>query len=381
MQCDSGAAVYEFFAGGGLVRAGLGPAWTVTFANDIDAAKARAYRAAYPGGPFHEGDIWALSAGDLPGRAALAWASFPCQDLSLAGARGGLEAPRSGAFFGFWRLMEQLAADRRSPSLIALENVVGLFSSRGGGDLAIICDRLAQAGYWIGALEIDAALFVPQSRPRAFVIASASAPPAHLSAPGPQAPFHSPALIAAVNQLPQPTRARWVWWRLEAPPKRNTQLEQMVDLSDTAGWSAPAKTAALIGLMHPRHQALLAQLQAGRGRHVGALFRRIRIEDGVRRQRAEPRFDGLAGCLRTPAGGSSRQTLIVVDRGAVKTRLISPVEAARLMGAPEDYPLPAGTTAALKLFGDGVAAPVVRWLSAHLLEPLLQGQDATAEAA
>jgi DNA (cytosine-5)-methyltransferase 1 len=171
-----------------------------------------------------------------------------------------------------------------------------------------------------------------------------------------------------------------VWWRLEAPPKRNSQLEHIVDLGPNAGWSAPPKTAALIGLMHPRHRAQIERFKADGGLQVGALFRRIRIENGVRVQRAEPRFDGLAGCLRTPAGGSSRQTLIVIDNGEVKTRLINPAEAARLMGAPDDYPIPAGFTEALKLFGDGVAAPVVRWLSSELLEPLL-GVGAHARAA
>jgi len=66
MQCDSGAAVYEFFAGGGLARIGLGTAWRVTFANDRDAAKACAYRAAFGDDHMHEGDVWDLTPDDLP---------------------------------------------------------------------------------------------------------------------------------------------------------------------------------------------------------------------------------------------------------------------------------------------------------------------------
>ncbi|HEX7758009.1 MAG TPA: DNA cytosine methyltransferase, partial [Caulobacteraceae bacterium] len=76
-------------------------------------------------------------------------------------------------------------------------------------------------------------------------------------------------------------------------------------------------------------------------------------------------------CLRTPRGGSSRQTLLVVQDGAVRSRLISPREAARLMGLPETYHLPQKTTAALMVAGDGVAVPVVRWLAQTVLEPLL----------
>jgi DNA (cytosine-5)-methyltransferase 1 len=104
---------------------------------------------------------------------------------------------------------------------------------------------------------------------------------------------------------------------------------------------------------------------------AGALYRRTRVENGVRRQRAEVRFDGLAGCLRTPAGGSSRQSLLLVEGAAIRSRLLTAREAARLMGLPDDYRLPASYNAAYKLAGDGVAVPVVRWLAAKLLEPLL----------
>ena len=104
---------------------------------------------------------------------------------------------------------------------------------------------------------------------------------------------------------------------------------------------------------------------------VGALYRRTRRDaEGARVQRAEVRFDGVAGCLRTPAGGSSRQSLLVVEKGRIRARLLSGREAARLMGLPEDYRLPTGYTDAYHLLGDGVAAPVVRFLAQHLLEPL-----------
>ncbi|HEY9217305.1 MAG TPA: DNA cytosine methyltransferase, partial [Phenylobacterium sp.] len=109
-----------------------------------------------------------------------------------------------------------------------------------------------------------------------------------------------------------------------------------------------------------------------------ALFRRMRIEDGVRVQRAEVRFDGMCGCLRTPRGGSSRQTLIVVEAGQVRSRLISAREAARLMGLPDTYALPKGLNAALHVAGDGVAVPAVRWLAHHILEPLLAPAPAIA---
>jgi len=368
MQRDSGAPLYEFFAGGGLARLGLEPDFACVFANDIDPAKAAAYRAAFNDDHMRAGDIWSLAAANLPGQAALAWASFPCQDLSLAGARRGLAAPRSGAFWGFHRLIEKLQAERRAPDILALENVSGLLSSHGGADFAALVHALDDLGYRVGALEIDAALFTPQSRPRLFVIAARN-PPAALVSAGPNAPFHSPALRAVVARLPDGLRKRFVWWRLDAPPKRNTRLADVLD-DASAEWDAPEKTAKLIAQMSPLQRARLDALQQSGRPEVGAVFRRIRIEHGERVQRAEARFDGVAGCLRTPAGGSSRQILLFVEGDQVRSRLLSPREAARLMGAPDHYPLPPGQTAALHLFGDAVCVPVVRWLSQNLLAPL-----------
>lgn len=380
MQRDSSASLYEFFAGGGLARLGLEPDFHCTFSNDIDPAKAAAYRSAFGGEDLKEGDIWTLTPGDLPGQAALAWASFPCQDLSLAGNRRGLAAPRSGAFWGFHRLIEKLAHEKRAPDILALENVTGLLSSHGGADFTALVHALDDLGYRVGALEIDAALFTPQSRPRLFVIAARRAP-AHLTASGPSEPFHSTALRNVVARMPEPLRKRFVWWRLEAPAKRNTRLADMLDDPPVGvEWQSQEQTQKLLGQMSELQRARVEALRESGRREVGAVFRRIRIEQGERVQRAEARFDGIAGCLRTPSGGSSRQMLLFVEGDSVRSRLLSPREAARLMGAPDDYPLPANQTAALHLFGDAVCAPVVRWLSQQLLAPLAGAASARKTA-
>lgn len=370
MQRDSGAPLYEFFAGGGLARLGLEPDFACVFANDIEPAKAAAYRAAFaPGEDMRQGDIWKLNSADLPGQAALAWASFPCQDLSLAGARRGLAAPRSGAFWGFHRLIEKLAHEGRAPDVLALENVTGLLSSHGGADFTALIHALDDLGYRVGALEIDAAHFTPQSRPRLFIIAGRNAPP-HLTASGPSEPFHSAALRGVVARMPESLRKHFVWWRLPAPPKRNTQLADLLDDEPGVAWQSEEQTARLLSQMSPLQLARVDALRESGRREVGAVFRRIRTERGERVQRAEARFDGIAGCLRTPAGGSSRQILLFIEGAEVRSRLLSPREAARLMGVPEHYPLPASQTAALHLVGDAVCVPVVRWLSQHLLAPL-----------
>ena len=120
----------------------------------------------------------------------------------------------------------------------------------------------------------------------------------------------------------------------------------------------------------PHRKKVEDALRVG-GHHIGTIYKRTRPNHrGEMAQRAEVRFDGISGCLRTPVGGSSRQTVIIVNKRGVRTRLLSPREAARLMGVPDNYPMPKGYNDAYHLFGDGVAVPVVAWLERHLLRPL-----------
>ncbi|MGE0045388.1 MAG: DNA cytosine methyltransferase [Hyphomonadaceae bacterium] len=370
MHRDSGAALYEFFAGGGLARAGLAPLFRCAFANDNDPAKAAAYEAAYGKGVFRLGDVWALEPGDIPGRAQLAWASFPCQDLSLAGARGGLNAPRSGAFWGFHRAISALAMEGRAPETLALENVCGLLTSRNGADFAALIAALDALGYRAGALEIDAAHFTPQSRPRLFIVATRARVPAHIVSDAPLAPFHSQAIRTAHAKLLDPLKRHWVWWRMPAPPARNTRLIDILEDDGAVQWNTDAQTKHLIAMMSALQFERLQTAKRAGTRVVGALFKRIRVENGEKVQRAEARFDGLAGCLRTPAGGSSRQALLVVEGERVRSRLVSPREAARLMGLPDDHPIPDNRNAALHLLGDAVCVPAVRFLGENILAPL-----------
>lgn len=369
---------YEFFAGGGMVRAGLGDGWRCLFANDFDAGKAAAYRANWDRAApsvLTCGDIRAVDARDLPGVADLAWASFPCQDLSLAGGGAGLDGARSGAFHPFWAIMKDLAAEGRAPRIVALENVTGALSSHGGADFDAICRAFAENGYRYGALVVDAALFVPQSRPRLFVIGVRDDIPlaaASLSA-SPVEPFHTRALQAAHARISATARNSWLWWSLPLPARRNTVFADLVE-DDPQGvrWHDPSETMKILGQMSPSNRAKVdAARRAGR-RMVGAVYRRTRVENGEKRQRAEVRFDDLAGCLRTPAGGSSRQLILIVDGDRIRSRLISARETARLMGLDEAYQLPQNYNAAYHLTGDGVAAPVVRHLAQHLFEPILK---------
>ena len=377
----------EFFAGGGMARLGLGDGWDCLWANDHDAAKCAAYRENFGGEDLHEGDVAEVPPSEVP-QADLAWASFPCQDLSLAGARRGMgvgAGSRSSVFWAFWFLIARMAREGRAPRVLAIENVVGLASANGSEDFATLTAALASVGYRWDAHVVDAAGFVPQSRPRLFVIAWQGEPPeGMLEEDGaPRSRALEAAFAAAAAMGGAEAKARRAL-RLPTPPGRNLQLGDIVEDDGAPRWRTAAETKAILRLMAPRHRARLeearAQAKAGGRRVAGTLYRRMRPAEAGRGngtvQRAEVRFD-IAGCLRTPAGGSSRQTLVICEPdGRVRLRLLSGREAARLMGLPDADRLPKGYTHAYKLAGDGVAVPAARWIAAHLLEPLLDHMDA-----
>ncbi len=365
---------YEFFAGGGMAKLGLGDSWKCLFANDFDPMKAKAYVANHGADHFHEGDVAKVEASQLPGYADLIWGSFPCQDLSLAGKGAGLAGERSGVFWSFWDLVKQLKVEGRAPKIVALENVFGLLSARRGGDFNAICEALAKEGYAIGAMVLDAAHFLPQSRPRVFIVGYLGEPPKMLTSALPDPTIHPERLRKARSALGKAAAANWVWWRMKMPAASNTALVDLIeDEPDGVAWHGVEETRRLLTMMTPLNLAKVQGAQLTRKKMVGAIYKRTRMDAaGVKHQRAEVRFDDLAGCLRTPGGGSSRQSIIVVKGNSVRSRLLSPREAARLMGLPEDYKLPAKYNDAYHLAGDGVAVDVVRHLRECLFEPLLR---------
>ncbi|MEX2473643.1 DNA cytosine methyltransferase, partial [Marinobacter sp.] len=350
---------YEFFAGGGMARAGLGQDWQCLFANDFDAKKAASYAENWGDEDMIHQDVANLTSDNLPGHADLAWASFPCQDLSLAGAGAGLQGKRSGTFWSFWKLMLQLKEESRAPRMIVLENVSGALTSHEGKDFSAICSALGSAGYQFGAVVANAVDFVPQSRPRLFIIAvdSSIAINSIVTSNGPLMPWHPRTLKEACLKVPQPHQSKWVWWNLPAPPHRQTAFSDLVEETPTGTrWHTEEETKKLLGMMSDLHLEKVKAAQHAGTKKVGTIYKRTRPDGkGGRIQRAEVRFDDVAGCLRTPAGGSSRQVIMVVERDSIRSRLLSTREAARLMGLPDTYKLPEKYNDAYRLAGDGVA--------------------------
>jgi DNA (cytosine-5)-methyltransferase 1 len=367
--------VYEFFSGGGLVRLGLGDRWRYLGSVDNDQRKITAYTENFGVEGVRHDDVRNIGPTDIPERPDLIWASFPCVDVSIAGSRDGLDGSSSGAFWPCWRTIRQLVDQGRGPHVIALENVRGLISSHGGKDFASVVGALCSAGYRVGAVLVDAALFLPQSRKRVFIVAvhSGVSIPAGLTVATPTSPFHTPDILRAAAALPAAVRKSWVWWSVPIPTPMTARLSDLIDTAtDNTVWHAATETQVLVDSMGIHDLRRLKAAQATDGPTIGTIY--VRMRPGVmgRSRTACVRTDGFASCLVTPAGRGSSQMIMAVEGDTVRTRYMSAAEGAKLMGIPETYRLPRAYNATFRIFGDGVAVPVVTHLARYLLEPLVE---------
>jgi DNA (cytosine-5)-methyltransferase 1 len=342
--------MHEFFAGSGLVAYGLKGMFAPVWSNDISKQKAAVYEANFESDHFELEDIKNVSGKNLP-YAHLSWASFPCQDLSLAGAIGGIRAERSGLVWEWLRVLDEIDSP---PKILLLENVSGLLSTNGGNNYRVLHLALTERGYKCGAILLNASYFVPQSRPRVFMIAVEQNCdiPDYLMDSKPNW-LHNKAAIDIGYSVPN-----WIWWKTDKPKSRPKQLEDVIEDS------VPFDKNNALHLIPEQHQAKLDE----KDEIYATGYRRMR--NG--RQRLELRFDGIAGCLRTPEGGSSKQYIIVKKNGETHARLLTVREAARLMGAPDSFILPGSYNDGYRAMGDAVAMPVARFIGEKLLTKIAE---------
>jgi DNA (cytosine-5)-methyltransferase 1 len=363
----------EFFAGIGLMRIGLEHGgWNIAFANDIDEDKWQMYQDHFGDtGEFIVGDVHNLKPAQVP-TVALATASFPCNDLSLAGARHGLAGAQSCAFWGFIDVLKAMKRERRLPPLVLLENVPGFLNSHGGRDFEDALLALNDLGYAVDALTIDAARFVPHSRRRLFVFGIKTRELVMLNDTPRfyESEVRPSALASFIVMHPD---INWRIRKLPPLPHRSKRLAAILeDLpANHQMWWSPKRAEYMLSQMSPKHRAQADTMIRGATIQYGTVFRRVRYGKSM----AELRTDGIAGCLRTPRGGSGRQILFVAGKGRFAVRLLTARECARLMGA-DDFTLKVALNQALFGFGDAVCVPVIQWIADNYLNPVWDAEFA-----
>jgi DNA (cytosine-5)-methyltransferase 1 len=307
--------------------------------------------------------------GDQVPEIQLAWASFPCTDLSLAGEREGLNGKESGTLWGFLRVLEEMRRIGKAPRLIVLENVVGWLTSHKGADFRAAIAALNVGGYRCDVLVIDAVHFVPQSRPRLFVVglrgeSTSMEPLARWGAFEPNA-IRPKAVVEYMAAHPQ---LNWGLIPLPTPPSRAQSLGELLEdvPEGSPYWWSQERVTRLLSQMSRRHRLTVEEAMRGKRTKMATVYRRVRPTGAM----AEVRGDGIAGCLRTPRGGSSRQIVLFMGHGAIRIRFMTPREYARLQGVSDAYRITVSDGQALFGFGDAVCVPAVEWLARHALNPL-----------
>lgn len=382
----------EFFAGIGLVQKGLDAGgWHCEYANDLDPKKREMYCAEFGESPkYHLEDIWNTESvlRHLTQRPFLATASFPCVDLSLAGNYRGFAGEKSSSYFGFLNVLKAMAP--RLPKVVMLENVVGFLTARGGADFRQAVTELAGLGYWIDAIALDAKSFVPQSRPRLFVFGfhhslRCSAIIRQRKNPVVGEPWQMAveqakgirpdALRRMFAQLELPTG--WATLNLSEPEQVKYDLISLIDLDQGEDWWDCDAVEKHYDMMSDLHRSRVNAFIAAGVTKVGTGYRRRRAEG----MRNEVRFDNVAGCLRTPKGGSARQIVVAVEQGKLRMRWMRPREYARLQGAGEfKFPHGMPTNQGLFGFGDAVCVPAIEWIDKNILSPVYEQSRRTIEA-
>lgn len=374
----------EFFAGVGLVREGLSfDDWECLWANDFSENKQDTYVRNYGDEHFVLADIWdVVKESDKLPEAFMYTASFPCTDLSVAGNRAGLAGAESGTVNALFEILDDKERTGSKPKIVMLENVKGFLTSNGGEDCKNTVRLLTQLGYFVDILEVDASYFTPQSRQRVFMIAveeniadqvmvmrddeNALDPWWNILLGNPI--LRSPKVTNIIKHNPE---LNWGLFNIDFNRELNNNLNSIIDLSiesDSPLWWNNERKEHLLNQMNPEHKKTLDKMIGKDCLSYGTVFRRMR--KGI--STAEMRTDGIAGCLRTPRGGSSKQILIQAGYGECKVRLLNPREYARLQGVRDSFILPDNMNKSFFAMGDAVCVPVIKFLSNKVLSPAFE---------
>lgn len=302
--------VIDLFAGIGGIRLGVEQAFgsvDCVFTSEIDKHAVTTYKANF-GDDHIFGDITKINESDIPDHDVLL-AGFPCQPFSQAGLKKGFTDTRGTLFFDIERILLT-----KQPKAFLLENVKQLKGHDKGQTFQTIIDHLNKAGYKVFYEILKARDFgVPQNRERIYIVGF---------------------LDHSINfEFPKPTNL---------PTRVGDILDDVVDEKYTISdklWTG-----------HKRRKEL--NKLNGKGFGYGLFNKESAYTNTI--------------SARYYKDGSE----ILIEQENKNPRKLTPREAARLQGFPEEYVIPVSDAQAYKQFGNSVCVPVVKAIAMQIKKAL-----------
>lgn len=298
----------DLFAGiGGMRIAFEKVGGQCVFSSEWDKFAQQTYHANF--GETPHGDITKVDLNEVPKHDVLI-GGFPCQPFSNAGLKLGFEDTRGTLFFDVARII-----DHRKPSMVLLENVKGFTTHDKGRTMATVKETLERMGYNVFLKVLNARDFgVPQNRERIFIVA-----------------LNKRKLGSVGFDFPKPTRK---------PTRVGNILDDAVDEKYTISNK----------LWDGHRRRLREHREKGNGFGY-SLFN----ENSVYTSTISARYykDGSE---------------ILIEQKGKNPRKLTPREAARLQGFPENFEIPVSDNQAYKQFGNSVAVPVVHAIAKKMVQ-------------
>lgn len=376
----------------GLERAGIQCAWQV----EIDSQCRDLLEQKWPAIERFE-DVKDCGSGNLA-PVDLISGGFPCQDVSVAGRRAGLDGERSGLWFEFHRILAEA-----HPRWVIIENVPGLLSSNEGRDFAVVLRGLADLGYGVAYRILDAQYFgVAQRRRRVFIIGSLGDGSAaeilfeseslrRNSASGREARKVSPAIPASGAGTSRTGNSRTEADMMIAAPSPARQGKSgFTDPVNDGLVTRPIKSGGnsrhaedqetyiagpLRSRQHPNSNAPSRGGEDDQNSAIGFTPGNSADSYGIGEQEeiSPPVRGGGAGAKPTIAGpigggtyGTGRRS--EDDPNLIGVRRLTPTECERLQGFPDGWTEGFADTVRYRMLGNAVCVPVAEWIGRRILE-------------
>ena len=392
--------LFEGIGGFGLAfeRAGIDNVWSV----EIDDACTSILERHFPD-VRHFRDVervgpWVAKA---CGEVDVIAGGFPCQDISVAGHRAGLDGDRSKLWWEFARIL-----DEQRPRWCCIENVAGLLSSNRGRDLGAILRSLGNMGYGFAYRVLDAQGFgVPQRRRRVFIVgclgdarraAAVLLEPesggGDLAASTEQVEIASALtrnglgdggpddnLAQANHLIPTPLTTRSVLANNPEYliPFRKSTTTHGPDINDEAWEEAHVANTLDTGNRTRTSHAIVFSMRGREGGNMpeeekGDVSPSLRGASGGSTQpliafhvTQDPIFGDVTPALSS-GNAQGCATLGVVDEWGA--RKLMPIECERLQGFPDNWTEGQSDSTRYKQLGNAVAVPVVEWIARRMKE-------------